>query len=66
MNLLGNILNQNKHRKQRIIFFLQKKDKKLKKGLKNDRKSSKYTPEKTVAMETSIIIDMSLTQENFL
>ena len=54
-------------KKQRIIFFLQTKGKKLKtKRLENDRKQSKYTPEKTVAMETSIIIDTSLTQENIL
>ena len=53
-------------KKQRILFFLQTKGKKLKKRLKNDRQYSKYTPEKTVAMETSIIIDTSLTYENIL
>ena len=64
--VLRNKLSQNKHTKVKIIFLLQTNGENLKKRLRKDRKYSKYTSEKTVAMETSIITDTSLTQEKFL
>ena len=63
-------MSKQTHKSKKYIFSLQTKGagnpEKTEKGLKKDRKQSKYTSEEPVAMETSIIKGTSLTQENFL
>jgi len=56
--VLRNILNQNKHKKAKDYLLLTNE------GEKTEKKTEKR--QKMVAMETSIIIDTSLTKENVL
>jgi len=64
--LSGNHLNQNTYKKVKDYLLLKNEGEKTEKKTEKRQKIIKTRPEKTVAMETSIIVDTSLTQENVL
>jgi len=62
---LRNILNQNKHKKVKDYLLFSNEGEKTEKKTEKRQKIVKTPPEWMIAMETSITIDVSLTQENF-